>query len=272
MNLTRHIPLVAVVALGLGTAGADARPVCESATPCPPPTQNAGAGTASGTVNVNNGYNLTVRARPNSHSRKVRSVKDHSQVTIVCQTTGSQVTGRYGTSNVWDKLARGGYVSDTYIYTGSDGRVAKDCGGDPTPAPSTGGGGKPASIVGRDDYPFRSDSPNEVDPWAFYKRECTSFVAYRLNKVMPFSNHMRGGHFGNAMTWDDNARKIGMKVNRKPTVGSVMVRNSGSYGHVAMVAKVRPGKVLVEQYNAGGTHTYSKQWLSVTSVMTFIHP
>jgi hypothetical protein len=35
---------------------------------------------------------------------------------------------------------------------------------------------------------------------------------------------------------------------------------------------VAPGRIFVEQYNAGGTHTYSKQWLDVASYMTFIHP
>jgi surface antigen len=139
------------------------------------------------------------------------------------------------------------------------------------PVPEGGGSSLPASIRLHNDYPFRNASPNEIDPWAFYKRECTSFVAYRLNKVMRFSNHMRGGHFGNAMNWDDNARAIGFRVNRRPRVGSVMVRNSGTFGHVATVARVRPHRVFVEQYNAGGTHTYSKQWLPKSSVMTFIH-
>jgi surface antigen len=99
----------------------------------------------------------------------------------------------------------------------------------------------------------------------------TSFVAYRLNRVMKFDNHMGGGHFGDAANWDDNARALGIPVDRHPTVGSVMVRNSGTFGHVAMVAKVRRHRVFVEQYNAGGTHTYSKQWLPITSDLTFIH-
>jgi surface antigen len=138
----------------------------------------------------------------------------------------------------------------------------------PDPNP---GGGRPASITLRDDYPFANGSWHDVDPWAFYKRECTSFVAFRLNKVMRFHNLMRGGRFSNAENWDDNARRIGFRVNRRPRVGAVMVRNSGTFGHVAMVAKVRPGRIFVEQYNAGGTHDYSKQWLPVSSVMTFIH-
>ena len=183
------------------------------------------------------------------------------------------MTGRYGTSRVWDRLAKGGYVTDTYVYTGSDGRVAPRCPKPANPGGGDGGGGgsRPASVTMRNDYPYPNASWNEVDPWAFYKRECTSFVAYRLNKVMDFHNTMRGGRFSNAHNWDENARRIGFRVNRRPTRGSVMVRNSGTYGHVAIVAKVRPGRILVEQYNAGGTHNYSREWLPVSSVMRFIH-
>ena len=213
-----------------------------------------------------------MRRRPNGNAAKVRSVADGSQVTIVCQTRGQRVNGRYGSTRIWDKLAGGGFVSDAYIYTGSDGRVARDCRTrKPAPQHHGNGGGRPASIQLRDDYPFRGGSWNDADPWAFYKRECTSFVAYRLNRVMSFSNHMRGGHFGDAAHWDENARAIGFPVDRRPTVGSVMVRNSGTYGHVAMVAKARRHRIFVEQYNAGGTHLYSKQWLQITPEMTFIH-
>jgi hypothetical protein len=37
------------------------------------------------------------------------------------------VTGTYGTSNIWDELANGRFVSDTYVYTGADGMVMGSC-------------------------------------------------------------------------------------------------------------------------------------------------
>ena len=260
MKITRIAAVTAVAGLGFaGTADA-LRPAEEG---------GGGFTYAPGTVDVKPGKRLAVRSAPSSDSAVRRRLADGSHVRIKCQTTGNTVTGTFGTSNIWDKLAKGGYVSDAYISTGSDGRVAPDCGADTTPPPAP--SGNPASITLRDDYPFPADSPDEVDPWAFYKRECTSFVAWRLNKVMSFHNTMRGGRFSNAENWDENARAIGFKVNRKPRKGSVMVRNSGTYGHVAMVAKVGRGRIFVEQYNAGGTHNYSKQWLPVESYMTFIH-
>ena len=48
------------------------------------------------------------------------------------------------------------------------------------------------STVIRDNYPW----PNaaipcaEVDPWGLYKRECVSFVAYRLSTVNGFTNSL----------------------------------------------------------------------------------
>lgn len=259
MKITRIAAVTAVAGLGLVGAADANRPAGEG---------GGGFKYAPGTVDVKPGKRLAVRSAPSTEAGVRRRLADGAKVRIKCQTTGSTVTGTFGTSNLWNRLAKGGYVSDTYIYTGSDGRVAPDCGGDaPAPAPT----GNPASITLRDDYPYASDSWHEADPWAFYKRECTSFVAFRLNKVMDFHNHMRGGRFSNAENWDENARAIGFKVNRKPRKGSVMVRNSGAYGHVAMVAKVGKGRVYVEQYNAGGSHRYSKEWLSITDAMTFIH-
>ncbi len=84
------------------------------------------ANAATGTVNTA-GAALTVRAAPGTSYDAWSSVADGATVTILCQTTGTTVTGTYGTSNIWDMLSNGGFVSDTYVYTGSDGRVAPDC-------------------------------------------------------------------------------------------------------------------------------------------------
>jgi hypothetical protein len=98
----------------------------------------------------------------------------------------------------------------------------------------------------------------------FYNRECTSFVAYRLNRLkhFKFTNYMAGGHFGDAGHWDDNARALGFTVNKHPTVGAVMVRDSGTWGHVAIVSKVKRKRFLVEEYNHDVSHGYGKRWLS----------
>lgn len=86
----------------------------------------APASAATGTVRTA-GSALTVRSTPSTSATVLRSVANGSTITISCQTYGTTVTGTYGTTNVWDKLSTGGYVSDAYVFTGSDGLVAPLC-------------------------------------------------------------------------------------------------------------------------------------------------
>ena len=96
------------------------------------------------------------------------------------------------------------------------------------------------------------------DPWGFALRNCTSFVAWRLretNGIADFSNTMDGGSFGDAGTWDDNAKALGYLVDDVPAVGAVAQTDDGRVGHVAWVEAVGDGTVTVEEYNyavAGG--------------------
>lgn len=46
--------------------------------------------------------------------------------------------------------------------------------------------------------------------------------------------------WGNANTWDDNARRDGYMVNNTPAVGAIFQTDSGEYGHVAYVIKINP--------------------------------
>lgn len=81
---------------------------------------------ATGTVNTN-GADLNVRSGPGTGYSVVGQVSDGQKVTISCQTRGQTITGTYGTTDIWDKIGPGQYVSDAYIYTGSDGMVAPSC-------------------------------------------------------------------------------------------------------------------------------------------------
>ncbi len=73
------------------------------------------------------GYRLNVRSGPGTSYALVRVLPEGATVTINCQRPGETVTGPYGTSNIWDNIASGQYVSDTYLLTGSDGYVAPRC-------------------------------------------------------------------------------------------------------------------------------------------------
>ncbi|RKT55480.1 hypothetical protein [Saccharothrix australiensis] len=86
------------------------------------------AAAATGTV-VTAGDPLTVRRAPTTAASAIGSVANGAAVAIDCQTTGTSVSGPLGTTTIWDHVpALGGYVSDGYVRTGSDGRVAPDCG------------------------------------------------------------------------------------------------------------------------------------------------
>ncbi len=72
------------------------------------------------------GAALTIRSGPGTTFKKVGSVANNSTVTIKCQKKGQAVSGTFGTSKLWDNIGTG-YVSDAYIFTGSDGQVAPTC-------------------------------------------------------------------------------------------------------------------------------------------------
>ncbi|GAB3581860.1 C40 family peptidase [Calidifontibacter terrae] len=91
------------------------------------------ATTHPGTVHTKSA-NLTVRSGPSSSAAAVGSLRKGSKVAISCQIQGTRVNGTYGSSTWWDKIGTGRYVSDAYVLTGSDGRVAPLC-------KSPGGGG-----------------------------------------------------------------------------------------------------------------------------------
>jgi len=212
---------------------------------------------ASGTVNTA-GAPLTVRSGPGTGYTAVGTVNDGASVTISCQTSGSTVTGTYGTSSLWDKIGTGRFVADSYVYTGSDNAVAPAC--------STSNTG----MV--DDYPYRG-ATSGIDPWNFYKGQCTSFAAWRIvdRKNANFSNSFKGQHWGNANHWDEAARAAGITVNNTPTVGSVAQSDAGSYGHVAWVAAVNSdGTVTVEEYNYASPDKYGTRRVSKGS-FEYIH-
>ncbi len=73
------------------------------------------------------GVRLNVRRGPGTNYSVVRVLPEGAQIQIFCQTPGTNVTGPYGTSNIWDNIDDGEFVSDAYVHTGSDGYVRPRC-------------------------------------------------------------------------------------------------------------------------------------------------
>ncbi len=143
----------------------------------------------------------------------------------------------------------------------------------------TGVPGPAGAAVGSNDYPYASSTPDTVDSWNFYTRECTSFVAWRLNNDLgiPFTNQYDNpaGNWGNAEHWDDAAASVGIAVDGNPSANSVAVWNPfvngvGSAGHVAFVMSVNgDGTINVEEYN-WVSFAYDQRTIS-PSGLRFIH-
>ncbi|WP_329336317.1 SH3 domain-containing protein [Streptomyces sp. NBC_00663] len=85
------------------------------------------AATAVRYYSVAPGVRLNVRSGPGTTYSIVDVLPEGAEVAILCQTPGTTIAGPYGTSNIWDSIANGKYVSDAYVLTGSDGYVRPRC-------------------------------------------------------------------------------------------------------------------------------------------------
>jgi surface antigen len=130
-----------------------------------------------------------------------------------------------------------------------------------------------------DDYPWKSATADSVNSYThFYIRECTDFVAWRMNRdtghTAPasfwFTDWMpnSGNVWGNAVNWETHAKALGYRVDSSPAVGAVAYF---SYGHVAYVESINSdGSVNVSEYNYNLNNDYGYR-TEVRNVTAFIH-
>jgi len=90
-------------------------------------TEEQALSLAQVTYPVAPGFQLNVRSGPGTNYAIVRVLPLNARVPINCQTSGTTVSGYYGTTNVWDNIGSGEFVSDAYVLTGSDGYVSPRC-------------------------------------------------------------------------------------------------------------------------------------------------
>lgn len=180
-----------------------------------------------------------------------------------------------------------------YVYTpGQTSGAAANCAAGGVHGIGVGSAGE------NDDYPYRDPAGDCAwcagsadpgpDPWSLYKRECVSFVAWRMNQQMgwkegseyPFTPGKLGiGLLGNAAEWKGNLAQAGYVTDKTPKAGAIAwwgaygATGIGEAGHVAVVKKVNSdGTVDIEQYNAWPKeHAYSTQTIPAASVNGFIH-
>ncbi|MGW6645902.1 SH3 domain-containing protein [Streptomyces iakyrus] len=93
-------------------------------------TEAVTAGAATTAVryySVAPGVRVNVRSGPGTNYTVVRVLSEGAKVPIYCQSPGTTVAGPYGTTNIWDNINNGQYVSDAYVNTGSDGYIRPRC-------------------------------------------------------------------------------------------------------------------------------------------------
>ena len=184
------------------------------------------AGAVTGKVITGDGYTLSVRSAPHSSAPEIAKLRNGETITIECQTTGDAVTGDYGTLTTWDRLPGGGYVADAWIYTGTNGRVAPEC-GDSAPAP--------AAVPTGD---RKTGATRTTNPFVDYKGYCTWGAQEKIREATGYYVSALTGHAGQ---WYQQAKDAGWSVTLDAQPRSVVVFSSsivGGVGHVGWVDSV----------------------------------
>ncbi|GAB7041820.1 MULTISPECIES: peptidoglycan DD-metalloendopeptidase family protein [Catenuloplanes] len=103
------------------------------------------ASSVSGTVSTG-GLVLNVRKAAKTAAKRVGTLQEGAKVSIVCQAKGNRVTGTVRTTDLWDRLSDGGYVSDAYIKRPATKLPVCDP-PKPSPSRSTEGAAGPAWVL-----------------------------------------------------------------------------------------------------------------------------
>lgn len=128
------------------------------------------------------------------------------------------------------------------------------------------------------------------DDYNFCQNNCTSYVAYMLNKVygILFSNGYRGEEWSHGGSWGNAAKSVGISVDKFPIPGDVAYwkynwtgdpNNHGDdYGHVAWVEKVyydsngNPTGIDITEYNYDDRCDFGyRTAISINNPTGFIH-
>lgn len=108
---------------------------------------------------------------------------------------------------------------------------------------------------------YLDGSGNRRDPWGYFLRNCTSYVAWKSAQMgLELSGNGSMGHGG---SWAYNADKYGLSTGYTPKAGAFAVFSGGAFGHVAYVEAVSGNEVLVSEYNYVAHGVYSERWIDL---------
>ncbi|MFB8278515.1 peptidoglycan DD-metalloendopeptidase family protein [Nocardia colli] len=133
-------------------------------TPKPPkPNPTLAKGTVRPYPDRNRNVNL--RSGPGTRNSVVGTVRDGDVLTITCTARGDRLSGKWGGTDLWNKLDNGKWISDGFLETGSNGPVAPACQSNetPKPAPHKGTDGDEPD-AGQPDESTGEEQPAEESP------------------------------------------------------------------------------------------------------------
>jgi uncharacterized protein YraI len=199
------------------------------------------ADAATGKVNTA-GANLTIRSGPHTTSSAVGSLADGESFTINCQTYGDSVSGTYGTSKIWDHVSgQGGYVSDAYVYTGSDAMVAPLCGGTTTTCANS--FGNPNTCLEAANWAINHEHTGYDSA---YYRTCDHLVALAYG----WGNSGSTTAYVHWTQIPSTYRHAGV---RTVPIGGLAFFSNGGSGHVMI--SIGNGKFVSNDIHGNGTYT-----------------
>lgn len=234
-----------------------------------PPAEAAPQGTVIASPCVN------MRSSANSSAKILVCIPYKTKVTISCTVNGSSMKGPYGTTRLWNKVTwRGktGYVTDAFLYTGTNGAVAKGCS---TSSSSSSLSKKVDSFIGkwngkRADYDGAYGSQC-VDLFNYYNRDVVGAKRYPVAYAYQlWSNY-------------DTSKYTRVSKGSAVKKGDVAIWGTGwsSTGHVAIVyqdAKAGSSSIKVFSqnhqypYNGGSNATSVKTTLSTKHITGYLRP
>ncbi|KAG0245910.1 hypothetical protein BG011_002631, partial [Mortierella polycephala] len=168
-------------------------------------------------------------------------------VNIDCTARGTTVTGKYGTSDLWNHVP-GGYVSDTYVYTGSNGAVAPPCKGQPKPPTS----GCQASGI-----------KNPRTCAAALKWAVSNISTKRNSDYIGWCDKIMARAYGRSYSgfntawihWQQTPARYKHANNRNAPAGALVFWSGGKSGHVAI--STGGSNIISTDINGAGTLTRS---------------
>jgi surface antigen len=114
---------------------------------------------------------------------------------------------------------------------------------------------------------YIGSSSNRLDPWNYFYRNCTSYVAWRSARM-----GLEVPGLGNGGQWANNSwRHRELSTGTTPRIGSFAVFTTGGYGHVAYVEDVSGDEVLISEYNFVADGVHSRRWIPSTQPTRYVY-